>query len=837
LKTKPTYFLNYIKTGYFYGKYIFIKKQTGLSEQNEKKSVLTNDMKKIICITILLIQQSFSIAQNGVLKGKITNSINNQAIPFANIAITSLAKATSTDIDGKYELQNLSPGLYNIEVIAVGYYRKTIFEVQINNATPTILNIPLDEKIDSLATIEVVSSPFNKTEESPVSLKTIGTSEIDRNPGGNRDISKVIQSLPGVASSSSFRNDIIIRGGAPNENRFYLDGIEVPNINHFATQGASGGPVGMINVNFIREVDFYSGAFPANRGNTLSSVFEFKQKDGNSDRLITTATLGSSDIGLTLDGPIGKKTTFITSVRRSYLGWLFKQLELPFLPTYNDAQFKTKIRLNDKNEITIIGLGAFDDFKLNLDANKTEQQKYILGYLPVLKQWNYTLGANYKHYFENSYLTIVVSRNHLNNRSYKYFNNDESNDTNKILDYTSEEIENKIRIENTFRKNGYKLNVGAGYENVLYTNSTFNKIITPAGAQTINFNSALPFNKFAVFAQISKNLFSNRLVLSLGARTDFNDYSNQMNNPLNQISPRFSLAFNITEKFSFNFNIGRYSQLPAYTLLGYRDSTNTLANKQNKLSYIYNNHIVAGFEYNTRVNTKFTIEGFYKLYDKYPFLLRDSLCLANLGGDYGIIGNEPATSISKGKSYGIEFMIQQKLYKGFYGILAYTLVKSEFEDKNQIFRPSAWDNGNIVALTLGKKFKKNWEIGAKWRYLGGTPYTPINQTISSQINVWNIRQQGILDYNKLNTERLKPFHQLDIRVDKKFYFKKWSLNIYLDIQNLYRSKAYQPNILLLDRDANGNAQIDPNNPNAYKTKFVENYSTTSLQTLGIIIEF
>ncbi|MBL7883856.1 MAG: TonB-dependent receptor, partial [Bacteroidia bacterium] len=423
-------------------------------------------MKNLICLTLLFFTLN-TTAQNGVLKGKITNAINNQAIPFANIAITSLSKGTTSDIDGKYELINLTPGLYNIEVISTGYYRKTLFEVQINNATPTILNITLDEKIDSLTTVEILSSPFNKTEESPVSLKTIGSSEIDRNPGGNRDISKVIQSLPGVASSSSFRNDIIIRGGAPNENRFYLDGIEVPNINHFATQGASGGPVGMINVNFIREVDFYSGAFPANRGNTLSSVFEFKQKDGNSDKLVTTATLGSSDIGLTLDGPIGKKTTFISSVRRSYLGWLFKQLELPFLPTYNDAQFKTKIRLNDKNEITVIGLGAYDDFKLNLDANKTEQQKYILGYLPVLKQWNYTLGANYKHYFENSYLTVVASRNHLNNRSYKYINNDESNDTNKILDYVSEEIENKLRIENTYRKNGYKLNTGIGYENIL----------------------------------------------------------------------------------------------------------------------------------------------------------------------------------------------------------------------------------------------------------------------------------------------------------------------------------------------------------------------------------
>ena len=173
------------------------------------------------------------------------------------------------------------------------------------------MDIKLIESSTSLDVVEITASPFQKSEESPVSKRSINATEIYRNPGGNRDISKVITSLPGVASTVSFRNDIIIRGGAPNENRFYLDGIEIPNINHFATQGSSGGPVGMINVNFIREVDLYSGAFPANRGNTLSSVLEFKQIDGNPDRIAKDFNIGSSDFGITLDGPINDKTTFV----------------------------------------------------------------------------------------------------------------------------------------------------------------------------------------------------------------------------------------------------------------------------------------------------------------------------------------------------------------------------------------------------------------------------------------------------------------------------------------------------------------------------------------------
>lgn len=794
-------------------------------------------MKKLSISILVFLHVFCAISQNGIIKGKVYNAINNQPLPFVTVSIQATTTATTTDINGIYEIKNLIPGYYNLDVTFVGYRKKTVFEILVNNSQPTILDISLEEKIDSLKEIVVTSTPFNKTEESPVSLHTIGSAEIARNPGGNSDISKVVQSLPGVASTVSFRNDIVIRGGAPNENRFYLDGIEVPNINHFATQGSSGGPVGMINVNFIREVDFYSGAFPANRGNTMSSIFDFKQKDGNSNKLVTTATLGSSDVGLTFDGPLGKKTTFIASARRSYLGWLFKLLELPFLPIYNDAQFKTKIRLNEKNEVALIGIGAIDDFKLNLNANKTEQQKYLLGYLPVFKQWNYAIGANYKHFYENSYLTVVVSRNHLYNRSYKYQNNDESNPNSKILDYVSQEIENKIRVEDTYRKNGYKVNYGAGFENVTYTNSTFNKISIPSGVLLIDFNSSLSFNKYAAFAQVSKNLFNNRLILSLGTRTDFTDYSAQMGNPANQFSPRFSMAINITDRLSFNFNIGRYFQLPAYTVLGYRDSSNVLVNKQNKISYITCDHIVCGFEYNTKINTKITIESFYKLYNKYPFTLRDSICLANLGGDYGVIGNEPATSISKGRSYGIELMAMQKLYKGFYGIIAYTFVKSEFQDKNKIYKPSAWDNGNIISLTFGKKFKYNWEVGIKWRYLGGTPYTPIDITASSIKTVWDIRGQGLLDYNQLNSKRLKAFQQLDFRVDKKFFFNKRTLNIYFDVQNVYKYQTQQPPVLLIDRDSDGNAQTDSNNPNAYKTKLMENPSGNLLETLGIIIEF
>ena len=201
--------------------------------------------------------------QTGIIKGKITNKLTNEAIGFATVVIPEINKGVTSDESGNYEITGLTPGLYNVTASYLGFKDGSAFEIQVTNARPAQVDFELEESIEELTEVVVQASPFKKTEESPVSLRTIGIAEIQRNPGGARDISRVIQSLPGVTTTASFRNDLIIRGGAPNENRFFLDDVEVPNINHFATQGASGGPVGLINVNFINEVDFFSGAFPA----------------------------------------------------------------------------------------------------------------------------------------------------------------------------------------------------------------------------------------------------------------------------------------------------------------------------------------------------------------------------------------------------------------------------------------------------------------------------------------------------------------------------------------------------------------------------------------------
>jgi len=796
-------------------------------------------MNKFLLVLALLFSVVSGFSQTGIVKGKVTESGSGIPVEFATVAIDGTTQGAQTDDKGEFVIENLKAGLVNIKVSSIGFKTKTVYEIEVTNGKPQILSIEIEPASQELNAVEITASPFTKMEESPVSMRTIGTNEIQRYPGGNRDISKVIQSLPGVGFTASFRNDILIRGGGPSENKFYLDGIEIPNINHFSTQGAGGGPVGLINVDFIREVNFYSGAFPANRGNSLSSIMDIRLKDGREDRFGATFTLGSSEFAASIETPLNKKktATLIASYRYSYLQFLFRLLKLPFLPTYSDAQFKIKWKITPKDELIVLSLGALDQFKLNLKANETENQRYLLGVLPEQGQWNYSIGAKYTHYFDKSYLQVVASRNMLNNFFFKHVNND--NSLPKTIDYTSQESENKLRIEHTGRVGGWKYNYGINYEYARYYNrSEFATVSTGSTtASQVKFESTLTLHKYGMFSQFSRSFLKDRLLFSAGVRFDGNSYNKSMASLANQLSPRLSLSYAVTDGLKLNFNTGYYHQLPAYTIMGYRDSANVLAN-QNDLTYMRNVHVVLGAEYSFKWNARVSVEGFFKQYYNIPFLTNDSVSLANQGGNFGVVGNEPGKSFSNGRSYGMEVLYEQKLFKGWYGIVAYTLFWSQFQDiRKGDYAPSAWDTRHIISITGGKKFKKNWEIGARWRLSGGAPYTPYDIAASTSLFAWPYNRQGVIDYAQLNTQRLQWFHQLDIRVTKRWYFKKWSFELYLDIQNAY---AFAPDgvpSLIVQTDANDQPVADPARPGFAQYNLDRSRSRTVVPTLGFVIYY
>jgi len=779
-------------------------------------------------------------AQSGQITGRVYNHKNNEPVPFVNIIIDgNPAQGATSDPDGKYILRNIAPGYIRLVATSVGFKKYLSGDVLITNAKITDLDIALEELVTTLTTVEVKPSALTRSEDVPLSVQKLTIQEIERSPGSNRDISKAIQSLPGVASFPTFRNDVIVRGGGPSENRFYLDGIEIPYLNHFSTQGSSGGPVGIINVDFIREVQLYSSAFPTTRGNALSSVMDLRQIDGNRERLGGRLSVGSSDFALTLNGPVTRNSTVIFSVRRSYLQLLFSLLKLPFLPTYNDYQFKYKIDLGRQNQISVISIGALDRNKLNTGIRNPDAfQRYALQALPVDNQWSYTFGIVYRHFRTGGYDTWVLSRNMLDNEEIKYHNNVEAPDS-LLLNYRSQEAENKVRYERMNDLVKWKFTYGAGLEYATYTNSTYRKLFIRNQLSTLDYDSKLSLWKWNIFGQASRAFFSDRLNLNLGIRMDANNYSERMNNLLNQFSPRLSASLAlIPEKLFLNANIGKYYQLPAYTSLGFRSSKGTLVNDSLGIRYISADHAVVGLEFQPKANARISLEGFYKWYRNYPFSVRDSVALASKGTEFGAVGDELLIPVAKGRAYGLEVLVRSADLFRFNFIITYTFVRSEFTDYQGKYIPSAWDNRHLLNITVGRKFKHNWEIGAKWRFAGGQPYTPWDTDKSSLVEAWNAQGRGYLDYGKFNTLRLRPFSQLDIRVDKGFYFRKWSLMIYLDIQNLLNFKAHQPDILVnTQEDGSAIRYTDSQGNERYLLRTIPSKAGTILPAVGIMVEF
>ena len=799
-------------------------------------------MKKIVLLIAFL--QAFAIVAQGEgsILGKIIDNKTREVIPFVNVLVYDTSIGVASDENGNFEISNIPLGYNKLQVSFTGYETLISDEYLVTNDNAPFITIELKENSTALNEVEVKASLFKKSLESPLSLQSLGVAEIEKNPGGNRDILKVIQSFPGVASNPGFRNDIIIRGGATSENKFYLDGIEVPVINHFQTQGATGGPVGIMNADLIRKVDFYSSAFPANRGNTLSSVIEFTQKRGNPTELNTRVTLGTSDTGVTLDGPLSNNTTFMFSARQSYLQLLFKLIKLPFLPTYNDFQLNVKSQLSKNSELSIIALGAIDNFELNESVNDGEtdeetlkRNKVVLNTVPVNSQWNYTIGASYKYFGDDATHLFVLSRNELKNEAEKYFMNEEQ-PSNLLLDYSSKEIETKFRYETNFNTaNNYKLNIGANLEKATYINDTYRKVANTQGVFEDIFNSEIDFFKYGVFGQVSKEYLNNKLGVSFGFRMDGIDYNEEMKNLLNKFSPRFSLSYSLTDKLSLNSSIGRYYQLPSYTVLGFKSNAGEFVNKKG-LKYIKSDHFVSGLSYKPNTSSKFTFEGFYKSYDNYPFSVRNQISIANLGADFGVVGNEEVVSNSKGRAYGFELLAQKKSYKGLYGIASYTFVRSEFKNTLGNYIPSTWDNKHLVTITAGKKLKRNWEVGAKFRLVGGRPFTPYDNEVSALKSNYDVKNGGVLDYTKFNGERFATYTQLDVRVDKTWFLKKAAINLYIDIQNIYASSSKQRPFLLPIEDGSGRVS-DPNDSSRYLLEEIESTSGRALPRIGVIVDF
>ena len=808
-------------------------------------------------LVLIFSSNHLSAQKEGIIQGIAIDKNTQETLIGVTFQVEQMLNiGTVSDSVGKYSLK-IPVGSYNIIATSIGYKPLTKFNVVVTTGNSNLINFEMEADQTDLkeVKISVNRSIAVATLETPLSTQKLTAEEIRNNPGANFDISRVVQSLPGVgipfgSSSNGPRNDIIIRGGSPNENVFYLDGIEIPVLNHFQTQGSSGGPQGILNVNFIEDVQLSTSAFEARYDNPLSSVFQFKQRSGNAERYQGSLRLSGTELAGTYEGPVSKNTTFLVSARKSYIDQFFKLLDIGIRPKYWDFQYKVQTKLDSKTTITAIGLGAIDNFSIGSVNKNTPEQEYLRREAPFLDQWNYTVGFTLKRLVENGYFNISLSRNAFDNNVHQYSDPDNAIATNLTFNTQSRETENKLRFDMNKYFGGWKLSYGAMAQYEQFTNSIFEvvqkesrdakgNIIQPA--INVNYNGGIDFVKYGAFGQISKSFNNDQYGFSFGARTDMNTFTTDGNNPLKTFAPRLSGFYALSDKLKINASIGRYSKIPVYTILGYRDANNNLVNQN--ADYTLSTHYVVGLEYILRTSTRFTLEAFYKDYSNYPVSVISSTSIANIGSDYNIVGNEAIKTVGGGKTYGVEFFYQQKLIEKIYSVVSMSVLSSEFSGTNGILAPSSWDSRFIFSGLLGRKFKDGWEMGLKYRFATGTPYTPFDES-ASRTNYY-YTGAGTLDYAKLNTLRLGNFQQFDFRLDKFINFRKTTFDLYLDVANAFVLKSPQNPVYHFERTEDGksfkttdNKPLNPNGSNA--VVYIEptvNKQALIIPSLGFLWQF
>jgi hypothetical protein len=740
-----------------------------LVENDDKMDGMNRGAGFFTFLFMLLAGPTPVFAQSGTVQGVVVDQATQERLPAATVQVLGTKLGASTDENGKFAIVEVPMGTYQIRVSLIGYESIVMSDIVVTAARPTELLFKLHQTDIDLEGIEVRASYFQKNPDAPVSVQKLSYEEIRRSPGGFEDILRAISVLPGVAQVQTGRNDLVVRGGAPSENLYTVDNIDIPNINHFGTQGAAGGPLSYINLDFVRETSFSTGGFGARYGDKLSSVLSIDLRDGRTDRLGGKATVAATQFGLNLEGPIDKSGSFVFSARRSYLDIIFKSAGFSFVPEYWDFLGRASYTLDQQNELTFLAVGAIDDVNFFYrDAEDAYNNSRILG----TAQNQYASGFTFRHLFSSGIATFTLGRSFI---SYDGVQRDSL--LNPIFTNRSEEGETSLKADVVLKVTPHtEFSLGAQAKRVTFASNLALPGFTTSFGDTLSVqvqDYRTAGTKSAAYAQISHHVWD-QLVLTLGGRLDFFDLLETKF----YAAPRASIAYEWTPLTTFTASAGVYYQNPSYIWL--------VSNAENRrMKAIRADQYILGVEHLLRTDLKVRLEGFLKEYGNYPAsLTRPYLVLANTGGGFGgaednfaSYGLDPLVSEGTGRAYGVELLLQKKLSEvPLYGLASLTLSRNVFTALDGIERAGAFDQQVILNLTAGYQFDERWEASMKFRFATGRPYTPFTSTGT----------QNVSEYNSL---RVPAGHGLDIRVDRRWNFSSWNLIAYVDVQNVYNNRG------------------------------------------------
>lgn len=744
---------------------------------------------KIIYIIILAAGISYS-QTNGTITGKIMDADSKEVLIGANVLVFGTNSGAATDENGLYSIKNVPVGTYSVRISYIGYIAKTVSDVVVKTGRPTILNVELKQQALQTNEVVITSGYFSDDQRTMPSVIGLTKEEIRRYPGGFEDVVRTVSTLPGVAiNSSGGRNDLLVRGGGPSENLYVINNIEVPNINHFGSQGLSSGSLSFINLDFVENVNFSTGGFGAQYGDKMSSVLSLKMAQGRSDRIGAKGLISATQFGFDIEGPVTNNGNFIFSARKSYLDLIFKAAGLAFIPVYTDYNFIFNYDLDKNDRLFVIGLAAVD----NVDRNLSSLEDRIKNESLLDNTQNqYITGINYRRIHKNGYSDYTLNAN-----IYKYkFSQIDRNDI-KYFSSNSDEIEYGLKAQR-FMYLGKNVNLIFGASGKLKQNKNLtafaDTIYNSSGQRIAISDLAIPQRtdvkiwnkKYAAFIESEINLTGN-IFLNLGVRSD---YYTSLNKSF-YIAPRLTMQYKINEKSSLKFNYGIYYQSPSEVWL---------VNDFNRnLKALRNDMFIIGYDYLIQKDLRLTVESYLKNYKDLPTGIvpgvTDYLVISNIGGTFGgrqddfqSFGYFDLVSSATGKAYGAEINIQKKYSDiPFYGQASISYGKSELTAFNGKTYPNQFDQRFIFNLYVGYKINENWEVNGKFRYFTGVPYTPLYKPSENRVNPGLIKNVPA----EYLTARLQAAHHLDLRVDRYFYFESWTLTVFIDVQNVYNYKIPQ----------------------------------------------
>ena len=546
-------------------------------------------------------------------------------------------------------------------------------------AKPVALTVKLVQAAVDLDVVEVTASYFQRSPDAVVSVERLTNEEIRRSAGGFEDVIRAVSVLPGVAQAQNGRNDLVVRGGAPSENLFIVDNIEVPNINHFGTQGASGGPLSYINLDYVRETSFSSGGFGARYGDRLSSVLTIDLKDGRTDHWGGKATISATQFGLNVEGPTGDAGSLVFSARRSYLDFIFKAANFSFIPEYWDFLARANYRLDQSNTLTVLGIGAVDRVNFN---NATADDRYNNSTILGSDQNQYAFGVSLQHLINKGYLTLTMSRSFV---SYNELQQDSL--LNPVFSNTSREGETGVRFDAVWKWGKTELSAGAQAKRVKFNTTLYLPPFVTSYGDTISSSvddAEEIGTKAGIFFQVAQPLLLGA-TLTAGGRMD---YFSLIDTKF-YFSPRVALMVPVGPLTHLQASVGQYRQSPSYVWL-----VSNGANRDLRASKV--NQYVLGIEHMVRADLKLRLEGFRKDYREYPASMdRTYLTMSNTGAGYG--GSEDGFSSygldrlvngGIGKAVGLEFLAQKKLSEiPLYGLVSVTVSETRFIALDGVERP------------------------------------------------------------------------------------------------------------------------------------------------------